>query len=217
MDGLPGWIPISTKQYLEILEKNRHYFEDLKRICLDIGEPVEGNLFHPHNKITTDLTVAIPKQVNVYSLARTATNIMEIGFNAGHSVLLMLIANDDSKITCFDICEHTYTEKCFEYLDSTFPNRLTLIKGDSRKTVPQYTNDTPPKFDLIHIDGGHNPDVTRQDFENSYKMCSKFIIMDDTNMSYINGIVEEALKKGNVLEMKMCPTNIYQHRILKIT
>lgn len=214
MNALPGWIPISTPRYFDILEKNGHYFEELKRICLEINEPVEGNLFHPHNNIKAELKVAIPKQINVYSLARTATNILEIGFNAGHSVLLMLIANDDSKITCFDICEHSYTEKCFDFLDKTFPNRLTLVKGDSRETVPQYVDKT--KFDLIHIDGGHHPDVTRKDFENCYKISSRFIIVDDTNMSFVNGIVEDAIKKGLVLEMKMCKTNVYHHRILKI-
>lgn len=214
MNTLPGWIPISTNEYLEIVKKNGHYFDELKRICLEIGEPVEGNLFHPHNNIKTELKQAIPKQVNIYSLARTGRNILEIGFNAGHSVLLMLMANEDSKITCFDICEHSYTEKCFEYLDKTFPNRLLLVKGDSQKTVPEYNHNM--KYDLIHIDGGHHPDITRKDFENCYKIGSRFIVMDDTNMSFVNGIVEEAIQKRIVLEMKMCTTNIYHHRILKI-
>lgn len=215
-NGLPGWIPVSEKLYLQNLEKHASYFEGLKRICVEIGEPVEGNLFHPHHNINVSLEETLPKQVNIYSLARTANRVLEIGFNAGHSVLLMLIANNTSEIICFDICSHAYTEKCFEYLAKHFPNRLQLIKGDSTQTVPQYILDHPSDtFDLVHIDGGHHPEIVQKDFNNCYTIATKFIVMDDTNMSPINGIVEKAILKKLVLEIHMCKTIRYQHRILK--
>ena len=54
------------------------------------------------------------KQMNLYKSAMEAKNILEIGFNAGHSCLLFLLANPESKITIFDICEHKYAKPCFE-------------------------------------------------------------------------------------------------------
>ena len=41
---------------------------------------------------------------------------------------------------------------CFEFLQELFPNRLTMYKGDSTKTVPLFIKNNPDiKFELIHI------------------------------------------------------------------
>ena len=95
----------------------------------------------------------IYKQLNLYSLGRTAKNILEIGFNTGHSALLFLISNPESKLTCFDIVSHKYTMPCFEYLNSLFPGRINLIAGDSTITVPEFYKvcSNINKFDLIFI------------------------------------------------------------------
>jgi predicted O-methyltransferase YrrM len=108
-------------------------------------------------------------------------NIAEIGFNAGHSCVCMLVLFPNSKITIFDIDKHKYTQKCFNLLDNAFPNRLRLIKGDSTKTIPMYDNKNI--HDLVHIDGGHFNDIPLKDLYNSYNylLSNKgYIIFDDT-------------------------------------
>jgi hypothetical protein len=115
------------------------------------------------------------------------TNIAEIGFNAGHSCVCLLVLFPESKITVFDLCEHTYTEECFNLLNTLFPNRIKLIKGDSTQTVPLFnTND----YDLVHIDGGHFEDVPFKDLNNTYNHLlsdTGYIIYDDTH--YKNSIL----------------------------
>ncbi len=71
------------------------------------------------------------------------TSVMEIGFNAGHSAELFLKSNPHVHLTSFDIGTHYYTLLGKQYIDKTYPNRHTLIMGDSTITVPQFIKNNP--------------------------------------------------------------------------
>ena len=93
---------------------------------------------------------------------------------------MLFLKNTNSKVVSFDINDHTYTKYAKIFIDHVYPDRHTLIIGDSTKTIPEYQNES--KFDIIFIDGGHTYDVAKQDLEN----CKRFahsdtiVIMDDT-------------------------------------
>lgn len=107
-------------------------------------------------------------------------NILEIGFNAGHSADTFLTYNSNCNLVSFDIGEHSYVKIAKEYIDRTYPARHTLILGDSTKTIPKYETDI--KFDLIFIDGGHSYEVARADLMNCKRFSHKdtIVIIDDT-------------------------------------
>jgi predicted O-methyltransferase YrrM len=110
-------------------------------------------------------------------------NVMEIGFNAGHSAEVFLQNNKDLILTSFDLGRHNYVTTAKEYIDNTYPNRHTLILGDSRKTIPIYINNNKEtKFDIIFIDGGHDYDIAKSDMENCFHLAHKdtIVILDDT-------------------------------------
>jgi predicted O-methyltransferase YrrM len=206
---------LSIQEYQEILDENSHIFKRLEEICVEVGEPVEGNCFFKDQTINEKIDELIYKQINLFSLGRTAKNILEIGFNAGHSVLLFLLSNPDSKLTCFDIVSHRYTMPCFEYLNSLFPGRINLIPGDSTITVPEFyklAGDTTT-FDLIHIDGCHYGGIPKKDLDNCLKLLDKdgILIFDDTQVQHINTLLEQNLDK--MYEIKLYDTVMYQHRI----
>jgi len=113
-------------------------------------------------------------------LAFDKKNILEIGFNAGHSTDLFLSQNKESSVLSFDIGEHNYVQVAKKYIDNIYPNRHKLVLGDSTQTIPKYITDI--KYDLIFIDGGHSYNIAKADIINCKKFSHKdtIVIMDDT-------------------------------------
>ena len=119
------------------------------------------------------------------------TKIMEIGFNAGHSAELFL-ENSEAVVYSFDLGEHfhQYLKYGKQYINKNYPDRHTLILGDSTIRVPIFAQNNDIKFDLIFIDGGHSYEVAYADLMNSRKLANEntIILMDDiiqNNTSFI--------------------------------
>jgi predicted O-methyltransferase YrrM len=127
----------------------------------------------------------VPQQVNdlINLTNKPNINVMEIGFNAGHSAEVFLQNNKELTLTSFDLGGHNYVMPAKEYIDATYPNRHTLILGDSSVTIPIYLqNNKDIKFDVIFIDGGHDYQIANADMENCFHLSHKdtIVIIDDT-------------------------------------
>ena len=109
-------------------------------------------------------------------------NIMEIGFNAGHSAETFLSSNKNINLTSFDIGEKDYLKHGKEYIDKTYPKRHKIIIGDSLITVPEFSKNNDQKFDIIFIDGGHEYNVAHGDILNCKNLAhgKTIVILDDT-------------------------------------
>lgn len=115
--------------------------------------------------------------------------ILEIGFNGGHSSDTFLSNNKNSKVTSFDLGVHEYVKLGKKYINDTYPGRHTLILGDSRVTIPEFIEKNgDKKFDLIFIDGVHEDDVPISDLLNCRKLAhtKTILIMDDTKKEGVN-------------------------------
>jgi predicted O-methyltransferase YrrM len=113
---------------------------------------------------------------------QSINNVMEIGFNAGHSAEIFLSSNKKINLVSFDLGTHTYVNLGKEFIDKNYPDRHTLIIGDSVNTVPEYFRKEHRKFDLIFIDGGHSYDVAKADLLNCKNLAhdKTIVILDDT-------------------------------------
>ena len=112
-------------------------------------------------------------------------------FNAGHSAELFL-ENSNAYVHSFDLGEHfhQYLKYGKQYINKIYPDRHTLILGDSTIRVPIFAQNNDIKFDLIFIDGGHSYEVAYADLMNSRKLANEntIILMDDiiqNNTSFI--------------------------------
>ena len=153
-----------------------------------------------------------PKNISNLVLNNNINNVMEIGFNAGFSSLLMLLSNPNIKITCFDLGEHKYTQLCYEKLKETFGERINLIIGDSRETLKEINNVV---YDLIHIDGGHSTEVAESDIINSYRLSKQrtILIMDDYNFPNLHELWDKYVKKYNLKSLQVKLHNSPLHDI----
>ena len=196
VENLNNYIDCDVSQlYQNLLQKNNHILEGLNNIVKKSGEHLEGNIFYEHT--SNDFTINKDfeqKRWNIFDCGRKSQSIMEIGFNAGHSVFLYLIANKTSKILLFDLGEHSYSKDCFNFLNSKFPGRLTIIWGNSLETVENYKD--KPYFDLIHIDGGHQRFIAEADIRNCRRFASSntLVVFDDSLYDPLASLLNELIE-----------------------
>ena len=110
------------------------------------------------------------------------TNIMEIGFNLGHSSEIFLKNFPAFSVTSFELGNQFTTTAKF-YLDKFYKDaNHMLILGDSKKEIIKFSKNFPSaKFDLIFIDGDHRYNTALEDLENckSISHAETVIIFDD--------------------------------------
>ncbi len=195
------------------IEKTKCYINDyLMPIINNCNELLEGNIFMTHHTTNyTDVFVNKTKNICGLLLNKNIKNVMEIGFNAGFSTLLMLISNPNITITCFDLGEHKYTLPCYEKIKETYGERVNIIIGDSTKTLQNIDD----KFDLIHIDGGHSTEVANSDIINSYRLSKQgtILIMDDYDFPELHGLWDEYVSKYNLKKLDINPYETPHHDI----
>jgi len=144
---------------------------------------LERSIFTLQHTAFNDYYINRAKNICSYVLNKNVTNILEVGFNAGFSSLLMLMANPNLKVISIDIGIHGYTVPCYNEMKTLFGDRITLVIGDSMVALPPINE----KFDIINIDGGTNMELVVNDTIHSYRLAKSksIIIMNNINMNMI--------------------------------
>ncbi len=148
---------------------------------------LEKYLAHTNAPIVEGHSAQMEAQLAVYArlFGRCSVQrISEIGFNAGHSTLAMLMANPAARIQSFDLGEHPSARAALSTLKRQFPTReLDVVWGDSRQTVPAFARTyAGPRFDVLIVDGGHTYDIARADVLNMRALAhaATVLVVDDT-------------------------------------
>ena len=209
-----------AQEYAEKYPEMLIYLEDLKQIILEhIPETeFEGNSFYHHQSIR-EYPELYNKQLNLFWCGKqTPARICEIGFNAGHSAMLLLLASSATTFTVFDIGHHRYTQPCLNYIEHIFPHvAFEYIVGDSTLTMPTHMEGRQETYDLVHVDGGHSEICATSDMKHADILLKPggIMVVDDTDAPQINGLVNLYLASGKYEVVDVLKTFGYPHRVIR--
>lgn len=190
----------------------RSKLRDINSICASVGHLygvteqdkflIEGGLMYHHAKQYAiddgPDPIRTTKISNFLLAAAHSKTMLEIGSNAGHSILLALSSNERLRLVSNDICHHHYTNQCLKYLKDVFGDRLEFYPGDSREIVPLLATHTGQTFDLFHVDGGHGESLCRTDIANCIRLAHprSMLLLDDTSATHIKTVYAEFASMG---------------------
>jgi predicted O-methyltransferase YrrM len=140
-------------------------------------------------------------------------NILEIGFNLGSSATAFLSARTDTNVISIDIGYHGYVNDAKKIIDTIFPNRHTLLIGDS-KIIMRKIEFLFPNFKphLIFIDGDHAEPTPIIDLRNALYLADKntSIILDDCSVANgYAGVIQAYLDVIKYKEIDIKSSKIY--------
>ena len=214
---------LTQTEYENCSSEKQLLLADIKQIVIDSKSSLEGNSFYAHTTLNI-YPELYTKQLNLFWCGKQAkTKICEIGFNAGHSTMLMLLGRDKTPLdfTIFDIGHHPYTKPCLAYLESKFQHvKFEYIEGDSTISMPTWIEANKQQlwvYDVIHVDGGHTEYCITNDMKHADLLVKRggIVIIDDTFMTHINNCVNSYLSSGNYRELDVLKTKGYPHRIIQ--
>lgn len=213
-------VPI-THEFGRVLAANFHHFEilrDIMRPTLSEWKGCGSYLIDGGESMEYDPSM-YGKQCSLYDCAKAAGHAFEIGVHGGHSLLIMLLADAKLKITCVDICAWSHTEKCVKYLNSAFGDRITFWKGDTLTTLPAIVdNGGAERWDLIHIDGSHDIDVIREEFELVRRRATPgatVVVFDDYSAPGLADQITIAWR--DELDVLRVPDSAHTHCVARLT
>jgi hypothetical protein len=216
------------QQYESHSEKRDTHLVNLANIVIRSGDKIEENIISQTGTLEPCLEF-YAKQLNMFWCGKTATpnKICEIGFNAGHSAMILLLGREKTPLnfTIFDIGHHIYTLPCMNYIASEYSNvQFEYIQGDSTVYIPKWLETNQfhiGQYDLVHVDGGRGEVCVMSDMKYADLLThvNGIIIVNETNQKLINATVELYLATGRYVELNVLKLNtntqISEHRIIK--
>ena len=125
-------------EFLSITNYWKGYIEThLMKIVKYFNVKLEGNIYSAHHSFDDTSNNLSNKRFNIYNVLKKTKprTILEIGFNAGFSCLLMKLVVPGANITCVDLNQHLYVMPCFNKISSDFSS-LRMIPGSSYDIGP---------------------------------------------------------------------------------
>lgn len=154
-------------------ELERHYTQ-LESICCHAvvmtRAAVDGNIVSERFVRSASLS---DRAERLRRLAAQASRCLDIGFNAGHSAVLMLLSSPAVTVLSFDLGIQPYAQQCADYVARSFPGRFEVVWGDTRETLRRRLGTEPDhRFDLVFIDGGNSAETRRSNMQDCRRVAA---------------------------------------------
>lgn len=174
----------------------------INQIVMVSGSPLEGNLFYPDGSVPGESPSPMfqNKRQSLALMALMQTKVLEIGFNAGHSALLMLAANPSLELVSIDTGYHAYSQPCADYLRSVYGERFSLELGFSQDLLPEWDLS---RFTAFHVDGSHLLIDAAQDMTNiiSGSNHGAVIAFDDADTPNLRLMLDALVLTGKIVPL----------------
>lgn len=162
----------------------------INQAVMESGEPLEGNYCYFHRRLMHPLTPPDPRRSWKREVLRRAVGVgesaLEVGFNAGHSAVVMLDANPCLKLTAIDVAMHSYTRPCAEIIAACYPGRFSIHYGSSQNVLTTLAKEGQCDFEILHIDCGHG--VKESLFDLNWMLSNApagcIVIVDDAYLAH---------------------------------
>ena len=107
-------------------------------------------------------------------------SILELGFGRGYATLCMAKAmcdnNIDGKIITVD---PDFNQEHMSNIFKIFPKEYFEKIDFINTTSDDFFDQNKREFDFVYIDGDHRYEGVKRDWENSKKVCNKYVLFDD--------------------------------------
>jgi hypothetical protein len=204
--GLPDEFPEPAYYEEEWTALELRVNQALNAVVEHSGEALEGNYGHMHHARVGRSTPPDPRRSWKREYLRRGIagvrTFLEVGFNAGHSAAIALLENPELMVTAVDLASHSYTRACARVLADIFPGRIEFRFSDSRSVLQLSQGWRASDYDLVHIDGGHGPEVFEHDLDwwvSTSKPGSKLLV-DDAYVPHISGALETEVVAARIRE-----------------
>ena len=165
--------------------KVQHFHEKIE-VNLEISKYIESKGIILRQGYITQVkkheTMIIESIKKYFTDLKCIKNVLEIGFLAGHSADLFLKFNDTLTVHSFDLGKFQSIDAGKKYIDTLYPRRHLLIKGDSKQTIPLFIKNNNIKFDIILIDGGYDYDTVFSDLNNCKQLANSNTLLIVNNV-----------------------------------
>ena len=109
-------------------------------------------------------------------------NILEFGFNLGHSSTWFLYAFPNAKVVSFDPKERTISKvRIWQMQESKFGNRFRFWPSFSTEAIQKYQHQEEP-FDIVFVDAGHTFGAVYDDIETALHLKIPLILIDNMEL-----------------------------------
>ena len=109
-------------------------------------------------------------------------NILEFGFNVGHSSTWFLYAFPNAKVVSFDPKERTISNvKIWQMQESKFGHRFRFWPNFSTEAIQKYQHQEEP-FDIVFVDAGHTFGAVYDDIETALHLKIPLILIDNMEL-----------------------------------
>jgi predicted O-methyltransferase YrrM len=139
-------------------------------------------------------------------------NILEIGFNCGHSATMWLELAPEASILSIDISDKAETIEAVRLMTDRYGSRFVFLLCDSKDAYEFLQEE---QYDLIFIDGGHLEEHVMADIRLALSLNIKWLAFDDVLPEFGPGVLPSIEKWAGLKEVKLMGNiALYRNQIL---